>query len=111
MVFEQAELRGASITTKATIARGQGALLVTAHFGNWERAGKMLLRRGIPLNALVRPLKGALNNRIVDNRIAVSYAEIDAPHGHDAFLLDDPRYHGALRSWFDRIAGELAAAA
>jgi homoserine O-acetyltransferase len=22
----------------------------------------------------------------------VSYAEIDAPHGHDAFLLDDPRY-------------------
>ena len=24
---------------------------------------------------------------LVDNRIAVSYAEIDAPHGHDAFLL------------------------
>jgi homoserine O-acetyltransferase len=24
------------------------------------------------------------------------YAEIDAPHGHDAFLLEDPRYeHGA----------------
>ncbi|MFY0572264.1 lysophospholipid acyltransferase family protein [Archangium lansingense] len=55
---------------KANIAKGQGALLVTAHFGNWERAGKMLLRRGIPLNALVRPLKGALNMRIVDNRIA-----------------------------------------
>lgn len=55
---------------KASVAKGQGALLVTAHFGNWERAGKMLLRRGIPLNALVRPLKGALNMRIVDNRIA-----------------------------------------
>jgi homoserine O-acetyltransferase len=45
---------------------------------------------------------------LVDNRIAVSYAEIDAPHGHDAFLLDDPRYHGVLRATFDRIAAEGA---
>ncbi len=43
---------------------------------------------------------------LVDNRIGVSYAEIDAPHGHDAFLLDDPRYHAALRAYFDRIAQE-----
>ena len=55
---------------KASVARGQGALLVTAHFGNWERAGKLLIQRGVPLNALVRPLKGALNMRIVDNRVA-----------------------------------------
>ncbi|MDP0880901.1 hypothetical protein, partial [Klebsiella variicola] len=33
---------------------------------------------------------------LLDNRLEVSYAEIDAPHGHDAFLLDDPRYHGVL---------------
>jgi homoserine O-acetyltransferase len=31
----------------------------------------------------------------------VSYAEIDAPHGHDAFLLDDPRYHAAVRAYFE----------
>ena len=43
---------------------------------------------------------------LVDNRIAVSYAEIDAPHGHDAFLLDDPRYHGVMRAYFNRIANE-----
>ena len=36
-----------------------------------------------------------------------SYAEIDAPHGHDAFLLDDPRYHGVLRAYFERIAAGL----
>ena len=41
---------------------------------------------------------------LVDNRIDVSYAEIDAPHGHDAFLLDDARYHRLLRSYFERIA-------
>jgi len=41
----------------------------------------------------------------------VSYAEIDAPHGHDAFLLDDPRYHGVLGAYFERIAGNLCPAA
>ena len=39
-----------------------------------------------------------------------SYAEIAAPHGHDAFLLDDPRYHGVLASYFARIAAEFTAA-
>jgi homoserine O-acetyltransferase/O-succinyltransferase len=43
---------------------------------------------------------------LVDNRIDVAYAEIDAPQGHDAFLLDDPRYHAVMRATFDRIAAE-----
>ena len=46
---------------------------------------------------------------LLDNRRDVSYAEIDAPHGHDAFLLDDPRYMGVVRSYFARIAQELKA--
>ena len=40
---------------------------------------------------------------LLDNRRVVSYLEIDAPQGHDAFLLDDPRYHGALRAYFENI--------
>ena len=44
---------------------------------------------------------------LVDNRAGVSYAEIAAPHGHDAFLLEDPRYHAVMRGYFDRIAAEL----
>ena len=40
---------------------------------------------------------------LLDNRVDVSYAEIDAPHGHDAFLLEDPRYHDLVRAWFDKI--------
>ena len=44
---------------------------------------------------------------LVDNRHDVSYAEIDAPHGHDAFLLDDPRYHALVRAYFERIAQDL----
>lgn len=45
---------------------------------------------------------------LLENRRDVSYAEIDAPHGHDAFLLDDPRYLALVRAWFDRIASEMA---
>jgi homoserine O-acetyltransferase len=37
----------------------------------------------------------------------VSYAEIDAPHGHDAFLLEDALYHALVRAWFDKVSAEL----
>ncbi len=37
---------------------------------------------------------------LLDNQRDVSYAEIDAPHGHDAFLLEDERYLGVVRSYF-----------
>jgi homoserine O-acetyltransferase len=40
---------------------------------------------------------------LVANKRQVSYAEIDAPHGHDAFLLDDPRYISLVRAYFERI--------
>jgi homoserine O-acetyltransferase/O-succinyltransferase len=43
---------------------------------------------------------------LVDNQHDVCYAEIAAPHGHDAFLLDDPRYHEVMRAYFGRIAAE-----
>ncbi len=46
---------------------------------------------------------------LLDNRRDVSYAEIDAPHGHDAFLLDDARYTGVVRSYFDSVAQEVSA--
>ncbi len=46
---------------------------------------------------------------LLDKQRDVSYAEIDAPHGHDAFLLDDPRYHGVVRSYFEALAAEVLA--
>ncbi|HZE11498.1 MAG TPA: homoserine O-acetyltransferase [Burkholderiales bacterium] len=44
---------------------------------------------------------------LLDNRRDVSYAEIDAPHGHDAFLLEDPRYHALVRAYFNGISARL----
>lgn len=46
---------------------------------------------------------------LLDNHRDVTYAKINAPHGHDAFLLDDPRYHHLVAAYFSRIAEEVAA--
>ena len=47
---------------------------------------------------------------LLDNNREVSYAEIDAPHGHDAFLLDDPRYLNVVRAYFDRTVAQCMSA-
>jgi len=44
---------------------------------------------------------------LLDNRREVSYAEIDAPHGHDAFLLTDTRYMAVMHGYFQGIQKEL----
>jgi homoserine O-acetyltransferase len=44
---------------------------------------------------------------LVCNRRKVTYAEIDAPHGHDAFLLEDARYLNMVRAWYQRIWDQL----
>ncbi|MBC7513072.1 MAG: homoserine O-acetyltransferase [Herminiimonas sp.] len=44
---------------------------------------------------------------LVNNRRSVTYAEIDAPHGHDAFLLDDARYMNTVRAYYQRVWREI----
>jgi homoserine O-acetyltransferase len=70
------------------LARAKAAFLVVSFKSDWRfpPAGS---------REIVRAL--------LDTRRIVSYLEIDAPGGHDAFLLEDPRYHGALRAYFDNI--------
>jgi homoserine O-acetyltransferase/O-succinyltransferase len=48
---------------------------------------------------------------LVASKKALTYAEIDAPHGHDAFLLDDARYHQLIAAYVDNIATEIGAGA
>ena len=40
---------------------------------------------------------------LLDNNINVSYAEISAESGHDAFLMSDDHYHEILSSFFKNI--------
>jgi homoserine O-acetyltransferase len=86
--FDPARAHGGSLARAFEAARGNRFLLVS-FTTDW---------RFSPTRS--REIVKAL----VDNRIDVSYAEIDAPHGHDAFLLDDPRYHAVMRAYFDRVA-------
>ncbi|MEP3563645.1 MAG: homoserine O-acetyltransferase, partial [Marinobacter sp.] len=48
-------------------------------------------------------------NAMMSARKKVSYAEIDAPWGHDAFLIPTPRYTNAFTAYMDRVAREVGA--
>ena len=72
----------------AALARAKAAFLVVSFKSDWRFSPSRS-------REIVRAL--------LDNRRIVSYLEIDAPGGHDAFLLEDPRYHSALRAYFTNI--------
>ena len=40
---------------------------------------------------------------LLDNELSVSYAEVTAAHGHDAFLMPDAHYHNIMRAYFAKI--------
>ncbi|MFN9744808.1 MAG: homoserine O-acetyltransferase, partial [Betaproteobacteria bacterium] len=86
--FDPARAHGGNLARAFAAARGL-RFLVVSFTTDWRFAP-----------ARSREIVKAL----VDNDIAVNYAEIDAPHGHDAFLLDDRRYHALVRAWFGRVA-------
>jgi homoserine O-acetyltransferase len=73
----------------AALARAKAAFLVVSFTSDWRFSSSRS-------RDIVRAL--------LDNRRIVSYLENDAPHGHDAFLLEDARYHNALRAYFGNIA-------
>ncbi|MDM0008658.1 homoserine O-acetyltransferase [Variovorax sp. J22G73] len=85
-------------------ARSHGGLLSTA----FARATAKFLLVSFKTDWRFSPARSReLVKALLDNRRNVSYAEIDAPHGHDAFLLDDVRYMGVVRSYFERVAKEF----
>ena len=40
---------------------------------------------------------------LLDNELTVSYAEVTAAHGHDAFLMPDTHYHAILSAYLQKI--------
>ena len=86
--FDPARAFGGDLTR--ALARTQARFLLVSFTTDWRFSP-----------ARSREIVKALQ----ENRRDVSYAEIDAPHGHDAFLLDDARYMGVVRSYFDSFAG------
>jgi homoserine O-acetyltransferase/O-succinyltransferase len=72
----------------AALARAKAAFLVVSFKSDWR---------------FPPPRSREIVHALLDNRRIVSYLEIDAPGGHDAFLLEDARYHNALRAYFANI--------
>lgn len=83
--FDPARACGGNLS--AALARAQAKFLLISFSTDWRFSP-----------ARSREIVKAL----LDNQRDVSYAEIDAPHGHDAFLLNDPRYHAAVRTYFNQ---------
>jgi homoserine O-acetyltransferase len=73
----------------AALARASAAFLVVSFTSDWRFTSERS-----------RQIVKAL----LDARKIVSYLDIDAPQGHDAFLMDDARYHGALAAYFGNLA-------
>ena len=88
--FDPARAHGESLSR--ALAAAQAKFLLVSFATDWRFAP-----------ARSREIVKAL----LDNQREVSYAEIDAPHGHDAFLLDDARYHGVVRAYFNNVAQEV----
>jgi homoserine O-acetyltransferase/O-succinyltransferase len=89
--FDPADKHGGSLS--AAFAGARSKFLVVSFTSDWRFA-----------TSRSREIVKAL----LDNSLEVSYAEIDAPHGHDAFLLDDPRYHALIGAYYDSIAQGLS---
>ena len=76
----------------AALANTQAEFLLVSFTTDWRFAPE---RSREMVQALVR------NDR------RLTYAEIDAPHGHDAFLLDDPRYMNVVGAYYEKIWGRI----
>ena len=76
----------------STLSRAQCGFLVMSFSTDWRFAPD---RSEEIVNALVKSNKN------------VSYARIDAPQGHDSFLLPIPRYIDTFKAYMDRISSQL----
>ncbi|HET8791665.1 MAG TPA: homoserine O-acetyltransferase [Modicisalibacter sp.] len=88
--FDPAGAHGGDLA--AALAPAQCPFLVVSFSTDWRFAPK---RSRELVDALVRAGK------------SVSYAEIDSPHGHDAFLLPDQRYQAVFGGFMKRVARDL----
>ena len=53
---------------EAARALGRGVVVAVAHFGNWELLARACARRGVPLTAITRALRGRVNERLLAAR-------------------------------------------
>jgi len=85
--FDPAAACGGSLS--AALGKAQADFLVVSFTSDWRFSP-----------ARSREIVKAL----LDNERTVSYAELTAEHGHDAFLMPDPHYQAVMRAYLERVA-------
>jgi homoserine O-acetyltransferase len=84
--FDPASEHGGDLS--AALAKAKADFLVVSFTSDWRFSP-----------ARSREIVKAL----LDNELTVSYAELTAAHGHDAFLMPDPHYHAVVRAYLENI--------
>jgi len=99
-----AGLEGAKIIRRA-LARGKGAILLTAHLGNWEFGGAMLRHHGLPLAVVAKAHNTAVSNRLI-NRLrrnkGIEVIEIDSSLFSTLQIMAHLRRNGIVAMTGDR---------
>jgi Kdo2-lipid IVA lauroyltransferase/acyltransferase len=70
------------------LAQGNGVVVAVAHFGNFELLARAAARRGVPITAITRRLRGRANQRLLAARREGGLRELpDKGSTHDALAL------------------------
>lgn len=77
---------------KQTLARTQCQFLVVSFTSDWRFSPERSME---------------LVDALIANQKPVSFVNIDAPHGHDSFLFDIPRYVNAVKGFLSAPATKL----
>lgn len=65
-LYERATIQGFENIAQP-LGEGQGVIILSAHYGNWEFIASLLIRRGIqPLGAIARDIKNSMLDRMIN---------------------------------------------
>lgn len=104
---------------RESLAQGKGALLITAHIGNWERMAHYFSLNDIPLSVIARDANDEASNRIVNRTRRSQGFEVysrstaarkvlrDLQQGRCIGILPDQNAQEAFVPFFGKPAGTV----
>jgi Kdo2-lipid IVA lauroyltransferase/acyltransferase len=87
------------------LKRGKGAIIVTAHIGNWELGGVLLAKMGVPILAVALPHKQKLVNDLFNSHRQQSGVTVVTPNVAVRRCLEKLKANEAIALVADRDFG------
>ncbi len=92
-------------TVEEVLKRGKGAIIITAHIGNWELGGVLLAKLGIPILAVALPHKQKLVNDLFNSHRSQSGVTVVTPNVAVRRCLEKLKANEAIALVADRDFG------